>query len=73
MFFASLIGRVNAWLGPNGEGLMDAFNPADLHIAAQPMGETTIEEVEQTIESYTAITDSYDFGHCPAFRSMAWT
>lgn len=60
VFFASLIGRVNAWLGPNGEGLMDAFNPADLHIAAQPMGETTIEEVEQTIESYTAITDSYD-------------
>lgn len=60
VFFASLIGRVDAWLGPNGEGLMDAFNPADLHIAAQPMGETTIEEVEQTIESYTSITDSYD-------------
>lgn len=60
VFFASLIGRVNAWLGPNGEGLMDAFNPADLHIAAQPMGETTIDEVEQTIESYTSITDSYD-------------
>ena len=60
VFFASLIGRVNAWLGPNGEGLMDAFNPADLHIAAQPMGETTIEQVEQTIESYTSITDSYD-------------
>lgn len=60
VFFASLTGRVNAWLGPNGEGLMDAFNPADLHIAAQPMGETTIEQVEQTIESYTSITDSYD-------------
>ena len=60
VFFASLIGRVNAWLGPNGEGLMDAFNPADLHIAAQPMGETTAREVERTIESYTAITDSYD-------------
>lgn len=60
VFFASLIGRVDAWLGPNGEGLMDAFNPADLHIAAQPMGETGIEDVEQTIESYTSITDSYD-------------
>lgn len=60
VFFASLIGRVDAWLGSNGEGLMDAFNPADLHIAAQPMGETTIEQVEQTIESYTSITDSYD-------------
>ena len=60
VFFASLIGRVDAWLGPNGEGLMDAFNPSDLHIAAQPMGETTTREVEQTIESYTSITDSYD-------------
>lgn len=47
---ASLIGRVNTWLGPNGEGLMDAFNPADLHIAAQPMGETSLSDVEQTIE-----------------------
>lgn len=60
VFFASLIGRVNAWLGPNGEGLMDAFNPADLHIAAQPMGETSLSDVEQTIEQYTTITDVYD-------------
>lgn len=62
VFFASLTGRVDAWLGPNGEGLMDAFNPADLHIAVQPMGETGMEEIEQTIASYTAITDSYMLG-----------
>lgn len=60
VFFASLIGRVNAWLGPNGEGLMDAFNPSDLHIAAQPMRETATRQVEQTIKSYTSIIDSYD-------------
>ncbi len=60
VFFASLMGRVDDWLGPNGEGLMDAFNPADLHIAAQPMGETGMEDVEQTIEGYTVITDAYD-------------
>lgn len=60
VFFASLIGRVNAWLGPNGEGLMDAFNPSDLHIAAQPMRETATRQAEQTIESYTSIIDSYD-------------
>ena len=59
VFFASMIGRVNAWLGPNGEGLMDAFNPADLHIAAQPMGETDIRDVEKTITEYTNITDQY--------------
>ena len=59
VFFASMIGRVNAWLGPNGEGLMDAFHPADLHIAAQPMGEATSEDVEQLIREYTGITDQY--------------
>ncbi len=59
VFFASLIGRVDSWLGPDGKGLMDAFNPADLHIAAQPMGETGEEDVEWTIEEYTDITDRY--------------
>lgn len=59
VFFASMLGRVNAWLGPNGEGLMDAFNPADLHIAAQPVGEAASEDVEQLIRRYTGITDQY--------------
>lgn len=59
VFFASMIGRVNAWLGPNGKGLMDAFNPADLHIAAQPMGEATSEDVERVIREYTRIADQY--------------
>lgn len=59
VFFASAIGRVNDWLGPKGEGLMDAFNPADLHIAIQPMGETGIEDVERTVTGYTAITGRY--------------
>ena len=59
VFFSSLIGRIDSWLGPDGKGLMDAFNPADLHIAAQPMGEATNEDVEKTIRSYTNITDKY--------------
>jgi len=58
-FFTSLIGRMDSWLGPDGKGLMDAFNPADLHIAAQPMGEASNEDVERTIEEYTHITDRY--------------
>lgn len=62
VFFASLTGRVDAWLEPEGQGLMDAFNPADLHLAVQPMGETGIEEIEETIESYTEITGSYMLG-----------
>ncbi len=59
VFFSSLIGRIDSWLGPDGKGLMDAFNPADLHIAAQPMGNTTGEDIERTIRLYTDITDQY--------------
>lgn len=59
VFFASFMGYVDSWLGADGRGLMDAFNPADLHIAAQPMGEATSEDVERTIMGYTDITDSY--------------
>ncbi len=60
VFFASLVGRMDSWLGPNGQGMMDAFNPADLHIAAQPMqGDATSEDVEDLISSRTAITDRY--------------
>lgn len=62
VFFASAIGRMNAWLGPEGKGLMDAFNPADLHIAVQPVGETKAGDVEQTILEYTGITDKYMLG-----------
>ncbi|MDE5892844.1 MAG: ABC transporter permease, partial [Acetatifactor sp.] len=59
VFFTSLIGRMDSWLGADGRGLMDAFNPADLHIAAQPMGKATSGDVERTIEEYTNITDQY--------------
>lgn len=59
VFFASFMGYVDSWLGADGRGLMDAFHPADLHIAAQPMGEATSEDVERTIMGYTDITDSY--------------
>lgn len=59
VFFTSLVGRMDAWLGADGKGLMDAFNLADLHIAAQPMGEATSEDVERMIEGYTNITDRY--------------
>lgn len=59
VFFTSLIGRIDSWLGPDGKGLMDAFNPSDLHIAAQPMGKATNEDVERTIEEYTHIIDQY--------------
>ncbi|MCB7304013.1 FtsX-like permease family protein [Bariatricus massiliensis] len=59
VFFASLAGRMNTWLGPEGKGMMDAFNPADLDIGVQAMGELEPEEMENMVRSYTDITDSY--------------
>lgn len=59
VFILSMITRMDAWLGPNGEGMMDAFNPADLDIGVQLMGNQEQGEVEEIIEQYTSITDSY--------------
>ena len=59
VFFASLTGRTNAWLGPEGKGMMDAFNPADLDIGVQALGELDPEVMEDMVRSYTDITDSY--------------
>ena len=59
VFFASLAGKMNAWLGPEGKGMMDAFNPADLDIGVQALGELEAGELEETVRSYTDITDEY--------------
>ncbi len=59
VFFASLVGRMNAWLGADGKGMMDAFNPADHDIGVQSFGELSQEEFENTIRSFTDITDTY--------------
>ncbi len=59
VFFASLVGRMDSWLGTDGKGMMDAFNPADHDIGVQVFGELTAEEAEELVSSYTGITDSY--------------
>lgn len=59
VFFASIVGRMDSWLGSDGRGMMDAFNPADHDIGVQSFGELTQEEFEQTILQYTDITDTY--------------
>ena len=59
VFFASLAGRMNGWLGADGKGMMDAFNPADLDLGVQVLGKLPAEEMEQMVLSYTDITDSY--------------
>lgn len=59
VFFLSLVGRMDSWLGSDGKGMMNAFNPADHDIGVQSFGELTQEEFEKTIEQYTDITDTY--------------
>ena len=59
VFFASLAGRINGWLGTDGKGMMDAFNPADLDLGVQVLGKLPAQGMEQMVLSYTDITDSY--------------
>lgn len=58
-FFASLIGRMDGWLGKDGKGMMDAFNPADHDLGVQIFGSLTAEEAEKTVLEFSEITDSY--------------
>lgn len=59
VFFASLVGRMDSWLGSDGKGMMDAFNPADHDLGIQIFGDLTIEETESAIRRFSEITDNY--------------
>ncbi len=59
VFFASLIGRIDAWLGSDGKGMMEAFNPADHDIGVQTFGNADNAQAETIIRSYSDITDIY--------------
>lgn len=59
VFIASMIGRMDSWLGADGKGMMDAFNPADHDIGVQMFGESSIEDAEELIRRYSEITDNY--------------
>lgn len=58
-FFASLVGRMDSWLGPDGKGMMDAFNPADHDIGVQMFGTSTSEDALAVLSRYTEVTDTY--------------
>lgn len=60
VFVTSTITRMNDWLGPDGEGMMDAFHPADFDLGVQLIGEHDQEEMVQLIEQHSAIIDTYD-------------
>lgn len=58
-FFVSMIGRMDTWLGADGKGMMEAFNPADHDIGVQVFGGTTDEEAQAVVLDFTEITDTY--------------
>lgn len=60
VFMASLVGHMNTWLGEDGKGMMDAFNPADHDLGVQVLGDLEMEELVDVVESVTDITDRYE-------------
>lgn len=60
VFFASVVGRIETWLGPNGEGLMNAFSVAEHDLGVQPMSDVDMGEIERVIASYSTILDTYE-------------
>ena len=58
VFFASMIGRMDAWLGPDGKGMMDAFNPADHDLGVQTFGTLDEAEAVELVLTFSEITVS---------------
>lgn len=59
VLLVSAVGRINAWVGPGGEGLMDAFSAADHDIGVQPLNPTDMDAVERMIGQYDTVTGVY--------------
>lgn len=61
VFFLSLVGRLDAWVGPDGQGIMTAFSASPYDISLQTNKEEILEDAEKVITKYTTIKDSYYF------------
>lgn len=59
VIFSSSICMVDVWLGSDGKGMMDAFNPADHDIGVQAIGTASAEELKEDILVFSDIYDSY--------------
>lgn len=58
--FLCIIGRMGNWLGPNGEGLMNAFSVANHDLGVQPFNaKVPMDEIERAINWYSPWTDKY--------------
>lgn len=61
VFFLSLMGRMSAWMGEDGQGLKDAFASASYDIGVRAEDDKTLKEAEALIASYSPITEQYYF------------
>lgn len=59
VFFLSLIGRISAWMGEDGQGLKDAFASVSYDIGVHAQDDDTLNEAERLITSYTPIKESF--------------
>lgn len=60
VFFVSVVGRMDTWIGPNGEGLMNVFSVADHDLGVKPLSDVNMKSVENIISSYSQIEDKYE-------------
>lgn len=65
VFFLTLSGRLDAWMGEDGSGLMQTFEaaPVDFYMWHDDAG--VIKEVEQLIRARTKILKKYQMGSLP--------
>lgn len=52
---------MDAWLGPNGEGLMSSFSASRFDLGVERTDEALADEIEDIIEARAGIADSYQF------------
>ena len=58
-----MVGRIDAWLGPDGKGMMDAFTPADHDLGVQTFGTLDEAEAEKMVLTFTEITRQLPVGY----------
>lgn len=61
VFFLSLTARMDAWIGPDGKGLMDSFSASRYDLGIRCTDEGMVEEIEGILEERAGIVDSYQF------------
>ncbi|NHM16466.1 FtsX-like permease family protein [Eggerthellaceae bacterium zg-887] len=55
----TFVGRIDAWVGPEGEGLMDYFSVAEHDLGVQPIGQVSLDEVDALVDERAGIAESF--------------